>query len=60
MKLLVKVAFRDGLDHVTIHRPGDILDVDDAIRIRLLKASGLCTVYKGKSSSVDPSKSRNK
>lgn len=48
MKLIVKNAFRDKEDHVTVYEPGTILEVKDNERAADLVKRGLCAEYKGK------------
>ena len=48
MKLIVKNAFRDKTDHVTVYDPDTILDVKDKERAADLIERGLCAEYKGK------------
>ena len=48
MKLIVKNAFRDKTDHVTVYEPGTILDMNDKERAADLVERGLCAEYKGK------------
>ena len=60
MKLLVKEPFRDAVDHVTIHQPGEILDIDDGARINDMKKRGLCEDYKDNSPEAESQGTRKK
>lgn len=48
MKLIVNNTFRDKEDHVTVYKPGTILEVKDKERAADLVNRGLCAEYKGK------------
>lgn len=48
MKLIVKSAFRDKTDHVTVYEPGTILEMKDKERAADLVKRGLCEEFKGR------------
>ena len=48
MKLIVKNAFRDKTDHVTVYEAETILDVKDEERAADLVERGLCAEYRGR------------
>lgn len=49
MRLIVKKIFRDKTDHVTLYKPGSILEMDDQARASDLIVRGLCAEHKDKS-----------